>query len=858
MHLGLRLPSAARTLLGLALLVLMVRGAAAEVLVVRSGEHNGFSRIVVAPQQKTGWTLGRVGAGYELRLERPGVTFDLSRAFDLIPKRRLSALSAGTVDSSMAFGLACDCHAVAFETAGGAIVVDLVSGPGNPASGFEARLDGPVQADAPGAEPQADANTPSASGSPITGIPPLTSSGAGPVASGYVFDPAPFWGSRAPDANGHLASGRKPDSLQGDPAVSVAETGNLEASASTEPVSSEAGNSAYSRMESSPTSTSHLAISNTERDLLFQLSRAATQGLVTPKDVLTPPTEAAAPQDVATGLPNADPPPQPDDRAAIRSQTSVDRDTMAVFENTGVRNGDGAACAPNDDVAIATWGEDTDPASQFVDARSQIVGEFDRPDEGAAVRLARLYLRFGFGAEARATLDAFDVPDDHAPLLREMSWLVDGEGDVPRRTASIAKMYGCDSDIALWAALARESVEPGDRQARAAVLRGFAALPAALRKTIGPRLAEIFFMGNDPDGARNIRNATDRASIEPERSVNLIDARLDLAAGKTSTAQEILDRLSRGDDATAQDALILGIESRLRDGKTVDPILMDAAAALARENRGTPQGSRLLRAHILALAANGNYDQALSELSDTSDIAPMEKRVVTAAIFSHITDFSSDPEYLATMSLQISRFLPAEPAPELQVRVASRLQAAGLPDLALQAMDEKTAESELGRILRARVGLDNFDPDLTLSVLAGLGGADAIALRARAYDMAGLNAEAARAFAAAGNTSDGAGAAWRAGDWARAAALGDSAMQERLKALGLGPPEKLADGLPTAGPASGAPANKPSGGVPATTGIATPSGASGDPVGPLAAAKDLIAKSQNTRSGISSLLNGLP
>ena len=102
--------------------------ALAEEITVRSGEHAGFSRLVLAPQTETGWTLGRIGRGYELRLDRPGVTFDLTRVFDLIPQTRIAAITPGSTQGSVAVGLSCDCRVTAFETAAGVIVVDVADG----------------------------------------------------------------------------------------------------------------------------------------------------------------------------------------------------------------------------------------------------------------------------------------------------------------------------------------------------------------------------------------------------------------------------------------------------------------------------------------------------------------------------------------------------------------------------------------------------------------------------------------------------------------------------------------------------------------------------------------------------------
>lgn len=43
----------------------------AETARVTSGEHEGFSRLVVTLAQPASWTLGRLDGGYQLQIENP-------------------------------------------------------------------------------------------------------------------------------------------------------------------------------------------------------------------------------------------------------------------------------------------------------------------------------------------------------------------------------------------------------------------------------------------------------------------------------------------------------------------------------------------------------------------------------------------------------------------------------------------------------------------------------------------------------------------------------------------------------------------------------------------------------------------
>lgn len=129
---------------------------AAQAAVVRSGEHDGFSRLVVNLPSPAPWRFGRIADGYELRIDRPGLSFDLGQVFTRIPKTRLAAVAPVPGRSALAISFACACHAIAFEFRPGILVVDLRSGPPEAASAFETPLDTEPAADpAPARAPEA-------------------------------------------------------------------------------------------------------------------------------------------------------------------------------------------------------------------------------------------------------------------------------------------------------------------------------------------------------------------------------------------------------------------------------------------------------------------------------------------------------------------------------------------------------------------------------------------------------------------------------------------------------------------------------------------------------------------------------
>jgi hypothetical protein len=137
--------------LAIALLVLVAATAAsAQAVTVRAGDHDGFTRLVLRLPSPANWRLGRTDTGYELRIESPGVRFDLSRVFDVITRRRVESVWVDPVSGNLVIGVPCACHAVAYASTPTLLVIDIRSGPADPASGFERRLDGQEASPLPG------------------------------------------------------------------------------------------------------------------------------------------------------------------------------------------------------------------------------------------------------------------------------------------------------------------------------------------------------------------------------------------------------------------------------------------------------------------------------------------------------------------------------------------------------------------------------------------------------------------------------------------------------------------------------------------------------------------------------------
>lgn len=111
------------------------------VIDVTTGDHDGFTRVVLQAPGLTGWRLSRLPDGYAVTLRQPS-RFDLSDAFRLIGRNRLVNLTPTADQRGLQLDVGCACHAIGFDYRPGVVVIDLRDGPPPDGSSFELTADG--------------------------------------------------------------------------------------------------------------------------------------------------------------------------------------------------------------------------------------------------------------------------------------------------------------------------------------------------------------------------------------------------------------------------------------------------------------------------------------------------------------------------------------------------------------------------------------------------------------------------------------------------------------------------------------------------------------------------------------------
>lgn len=801
----------------------------AQTVVLRSGAHDGFDRIVIPFEQQVDWRLGRRGDDYVLLLasaaQARSLTLDLSGVFARIRPDRLAALRR-EADGALRLQLACVCHATAFGFGPGWVVIDIADGAPPHDSRFEAEL--PLATGAAPPRPRARR--------PVSPVQPLEL----PQAS------LPALPATRPEAGRSLPP---PPRLRADPLPAQAAGPALAVTVS--------GDSAASALADAIDAR----VARARADLLADLDRAAVQGLVLPgRADPAPPLSAAArgappqPAAPAEGLP-----PQLD---AITAVDAARRAAPGVPKSAG----DAGDCPSPDSLDIGAWAFAAPAAPQIAAARAALLAEFDRPQPEAVLRLARLYLYFGFGAEAAALLDAFPLPGPAAQPLRRIATIMDFPDGA--HAAGLQPLAGCPGPAALWDLLVQPITGALGPERLQSALATFAALPDHLRRHLGPAVAVRLADAGREDAARMVLAAIDRATYaagsggtgrgpDPAAgSLRLTEARV--ADGSVGDAE--LARLAEGNGPEAAAALLTLGERHLARNTPLPAPLQASLAALAFELRHSAEGAALKGLELRARAARGEHAAAFAALEEVETgpvrYAPLPAGLLADLLRRLFAD-AGDAAFAETYFRHRARIEAAPLDRDLRRQGARRLLAAGFAQAAWSLLHPPGSaaepEAQEDRLLAAEILMAQGAVELALQRMAGLEGSRAAALRLRLAMLGGDTAAAQAEARSLGEPELVSRADWHAGDWSR---LRDTGPESVRRTLALEP------GLPGAGDRGEAGPPRAEGG-PTPPGTAAPRDDPGqrgpDAAEPsLTAAREELARSRALREALDALLADFP
>lgn len=476
-------------------------------------------------------------------------------------------------------------------------------------------------------------------------------------------------------------------------------------------------------------SAAHLARARSE--VMQQIGRASTLGLLIPESTQSqkvPSSKPEAPNAIQHEEANSEGQPAPN----LKAENSFDRNLPSSQANIAVTPA-GGACIASNRLGVSDWGGANGQIADFSVLRRDLVGEFDRPSDIAISKLVKAYLHAGFGAEAIATLKAFNtsIPDDS--ILKDMGRILD---DVPVPASSFGTQLACETSASFWAVLAHGHKRKGAKIAFKSALETFSSFPPHLRILLGPRLSERFTQAGNLAAATAVRNAIARSSEADTGALQLLEARLELARGQQQSAATTLTNLVEKDGPLAPDALVAIVKLRLDRGEEIDGTTLTSLSALAFEYRGTDVGRELAKVSVLARSRVRMFDIAMAELEyiqrDTS-LDDSEKNMLLSQVISDVTDTASDAEFLRQVVLSKLILAKSNFPDTKRLAVAIRLTGIGAFSEAESLLHKGENTLPGDNLVLAEAALARSNPDSALNLIGDEASNAAKSLRADAF-----------------------------------------------------------------------------------------------------------------------------
>ena len=685
---------------------------------ILGGEHSEYSRLVFYLPQKVEWSLEKGDKELVVKFDMDDLRIDAETVFDRMSKARVRAISLTESGDGITIELGCACDVSSFWHNGSMFVVDVLH--------LEEALE------------------------------PIGAAVAQKTVSPHQTTPIFSKTLDLPLRNGRPSARLVKKSL---PVPTESERQDRSVSAVPKP---------------SDLREREAFLKESQNRLVTQLGRAASQGLLSPNASLGSPAKHKSNQKDEHGnnqpkntlqveLPNTQS--DPVKNLSINAITSIDRDYLENL-NTQMTDLTTSSCLDVEAVDVGGWGNGDGLPKQLGALRASLTNEIDRLNPDAVVELAKVYLHFGFGSEAKAVLDILPGESDLLEVLTALSSIMDD--DQPKDKMTFQKQLNCDTPAALWAALSHRDLPKDEPVNTDAILRSFAALPVHLRAHVGPDLSHTFLRAGMVSESGQVLRVLGRSEESQSPNEKLARAELKFFTGDAEAANKHLKDVIEGNAEPAPEALLRSIENALEADQDVSFDLAQLVGAFAHEHQTSDLGQRLSRAFVLGLGASGSFEEAYAELLNYESGDNPSPDALRAELAGMVVAKAGDLEFLRyALAGQFGN--PEKLSVKTAMAVSQKLGEARFYAPALTFLERDfTGQSEQeARTIRADLFLSLNQPRQAEVELLGLVGRDIDFLRARAKSMVGKHKLASDLYQSLGKTDEAMREAWLARDWSR-------------------------------------------------------------------------------------------
>tara|TARA_B110000008_G_C16961206_1_gene560236 strand:- start:641 stop:2752 length:2112 start_codon:yes stop_codon:yes gene_type:complete len=427
---------------------------------------------------------------------------------------------------------------------------------------------------------------------------------------------------------------------------------------------------------------------------------------------------------------------------------SIDSTHLAIDRNPPLTQ-EGIRCPPNDELSLFEWAGRMPFHEQIAIARSKLVGEFDKIDPLAVDGLIRLYLALGFGAEARQTVNAFQITQDREKYLAIADIL-----DPEEQTANtfFKEFLSCNTHAALWSILLQDPLPKNPNLNPDAIAFAIMSLPHNLKPRLGALVAERVLQAGYSALSETIVRHIEQTSSTPSLGQDLMFARLQRHAGQSDKAVARLESILRSTTSVTPDALIEFIDLKIYLNQPIDHKFADLAGVLAWEYKDSEIGRHLQHYQIKAFIMGGKYHRALQHYKTAPKAHQFDNEFAQL-----MTSKASDAAFI-----KAAFFIHPKELDSALPKIAKRLINLGFWQRAesfLNSVKSKPMINEQ-KVLMAEIALERKAPEKALALLNGLSDPSALMLQAKALMATGKFGLAEQVFASLNDADKQTVAAW--------------------------------------------------------------------------------------------------
>ncbi|MEO9457576.1 MAG: hypothetical protein ABJG56_01210 [Lentilitoribacter sp.] len=390
------------------------------------------------------------------------------------------------------------------------------------------------------------------------------------------------------------------------------------------------------------------------------------------------------------------------------------------------------SCNSSMNLNVSTWSDGRPFLIQLSTHYANLYDTLGKQNIDVTMKLVRLYLYFGFGAEAKHLLSSYNILPNKWPELNFIADTLEERSN--NWPSSILSQTKCKGPAVFWLSLSHIGNKSFINRQQNEIIFELSLLPFQLRQVMAPRISSRFLTAGNVKSAQAALRTLTRTKAPTENFIALEHSALLVEANKPEKALKILEKITPNSEAAVK-SFIKRVEIQGKENREIDEDTIGLLEAYLVEYGNTTLEKQLRTTLIQNLSKKGRFEQAFYEVEslEKPDQLPLLQQIYTDLVTSaNDTIFA---EYI--LERQGQNVLSLEPA--LSLAIAHRLVKLGF----LAEGNDQLAniigkeDSDEHNVIRAEIALLQNQNGKAAKLLNGARTPKAMSLKIQLYTRLG-------------------------------------------------------------------------------------------------------------------------